>query len=300
MSIQLLSKRFKLGFCVFFLFLSCTKKNQDNTVVIKIGKNIWTFKEVQNYFQFRLNTSALEEQKPEQLKKEILNEIYLRSLVENWAKQNKIQSEKVLLTEEEKKTLPKNSPLKKALKDHKSYLSLYNLLLKDFSKKTPDSPLKEQRIFYNKNKTRFMEPLSCRLKQILVNQEKLAQTLYQRLKQGESFDKLNKLYSLKKNPGWVKKGELDIFDRACFQQKDSLSLVLKSPYGYHIFLMEEKKPSRQKHFKSVQKQIIQVLKKHKAKEQFQVWLKQEIFKTPLWTNQDLLDKIHIQHKTNDI
>jgi len=156
LSIQLLTKHFKLGLLSFFLLLSCTKKNQDNTVVIKVGKKIWTFKEVQNYFQFRLTVSAfLEEQSPDQLKKELLNEIFLRSLVENWAQRNKIQSEKILLTEAEKKTLPKNNILKTTLKDYKNYLSLYNLLLKDFLKKNPDPSLKKQKTFYNKNKILF-------------------------------------------------------------------------------------------------------------------------------------------------
>ena len=268
-----------------------------------MGQRVWTFKEVRDYFHFRLNGAFLEGQEPKNLKKEFLNEIFLRSLVENWAKQNQIQSKKIFLTEEDKKIASKHSPWFKALKDHKSYLSLYNLLLKDLVQKTLAPSLKKQKSFYNKNKSRFMEPASCHLKQIVVKKKKWAQALQKRLKQGESFDAFHKLHSLKRNPGWIKKGELDIFDKVCFKDQfkrvNFLSPVLKSPYGYHIFLVGEKKLSRQKTFQQVQKQIIQIFKTDQAKEQFQIWLKQEIFKTPLFVDKKLLDTIHIQYKINE-
>ena len=293
-----MSKLFKLLFFTSFIFLSCTKI-RGNVVVIKAGDKEWTVKEIRNYFHLRVNKAFSEGQKPEDLKKELLNEILLRSVVENWGRQNQIQIEPISLTEEEKKSFPKYSVRRRALKDHKSYLSLYNLLLKNFFKKTPKPSLKEQKNFYNKNKDRFVEPATCRLKQILVEKKQLAQSLLNRLKQGENFDTLNQLYSLKKNPGWVKKGDLDIFDKACFDSPKPLSSVLKSPYGYHIFLVEEKRFRRQKNFQSVQRQILQNLKTKGAKEQFQIWLKQEIFKTPLFIDKNLLDKIHIQYKKSE-
>ena len=265
-----------------------------------MGDSSWTFKEVQDYFQLRLSTFPAGGQEPENFKKEVLKEIFLKSFVENWAKQKQLQSQKINLSEEEKANFLKHNSNLKTLKDNKSYLSLYSLLLKDLFEKTATPPLAEQHIFYNKNKTWFIEPASCHLKQILVEKEKIAYSLYQKLKQGESFDQLSRLHSLKKNPGWIKKGVLNVFDKACFNHKGPLSPVLKSLYGYHIFLVGEKKPSQQKRFKQVQKQIIKNLKTNRVKEQFQVWLKQEITKTPLFTNKKLLDKIRIQYKTNEI
>ncbi len=298
MSSHPLLKKFKL-LALGFLCLSCAK-TRDSDVVIKAGERAWTFKETQDYFQFRLSRSFPSAQKPALLKKEILNEILLISLVENWAKKTQTPGKKASLTKGEKQRFSANSRFAQALKDHKNHTSLYRLLLEDFFKKTPDPPLKEQRAFYSQNRASFSAPPSCRLKQILVNQENLAQTLLRRLKRGESFNELSRLYSLKKSPGWVKKGDLDVFDQACRRAKNSLSPVLKSPYGWHIFLVEEKELGRKKPFKSAQKQIIQILKGGKAKEQFQIWLKRETLKTPVWTNQGLLDKIRIQYKAKEI
>ena len=282
------------------LLLSSCTKNQNQAVVLKVGERSWTLKEVEAYFQLRLKPFPSGERKPEKLKKSLINEIALRTLVENWAGHNHIQSKKASLTETEKNLFPQNRFLIQALKDHKSYLFLYEALLKDLSQKTPSPSLKDQKNFYNKNKALFVEPASCQLKQILVEKEKLAWILQKKLKQGESFDRLSRLHSLQKNPGWVKKGWLSVFDQACFEQKDSLSSVLKSPYGYHIFLVKQRKPAGKKGFSSVQKQIIRKLKETKLKERFQNWLKQETSKNPLWTNEKLLGKIHIQYKDNEI
>lgn len=265
-----------------------------------MGDRSWTFHEIQDYFQLRLKSFPPGKQNLKQIKKDILNEIFLRSLIENWAEQNQVQIKKPSLNEEDKSFFPKYNSRRKSLEDYKSYLSLYKFFLKHIFKKTPEPLLKEQKSFYSKNKALFSEPAGCYLKQILVKEKRLAIALQKRLKQGESFDKLSQLYSLQKNPGWVKKGDLEVFDRACFKNKESLSPVLKSPYGHHIFLVGGKKSKKQKGFHQVQNQIIQIFKAKTAKEQFQAWLRQEINKTPLFTDKKLLDKISIQYKTNEI
>ena len=267
-------------------------------MVIKVGEVVWTFKEVQDYFQIRLKGHSLEVPPFKSLKKELLNEIFLRSFIENWAKKNKKKAPLTSLSPDEKLLFSKEKKQVKALKAHRSYLSLYNLFLKELSKQVKTIPLKTQKDFYNKNKKLFSQAESCHLKQILVKKEQMAQTLYRKIKQGEAFEKLSQIYSLKKDPGWIQKGELEVFDQACFYHKETLSPVLKSPYGYHIFFVEERKASQQKSFPKVQKQILKILTQQQVGEQFQIWLKKETSQTPVWTNKKLLNKIHIQYKNS--
>ena len=278
-------------FCLSCCFLSCVKI-QDKKTVIKVGARAWTLKEVRDYFQFRLSgySTPVDSQK---LKKEILNEIFFISFVENWAKRNEIQIQTPALTQE-KRSFSKAKL--KILKSHKDYMSLYSFLLRKLADISPEPTLKEQKDFYNKNKSRFTEPALCNLKQILVKKKKLAQSLQDRIKKGEDFDTLNQIYSLQKHPGWVKKGSLEVFDRACFKE-DSPNSILKSPYGYHIFLVQGQKSRRQKSFLQARKLIIQALKAKKAKGQFQIWLKEQTLKNPLWTDKKYLDRIQIQYKT---
>lgn len=233
---------------------------------------------------------------PSKIKKEFLNEIILKSLVENWGRRKKIKSSKVSLTKQERESFSRPTSLFKALRDHKNYMSLYALLLKDFIKKTPDPLIHEQKAFYQKNKKLFITPASCQLKQIVVEKKQLIQSLQKKLNQGESFELLSKLHSIKKHPNWVKKGDFKLFDRVCFEQ-NAPRKPIKSHYGYHVFLVKAKQPGRKKLFKEVQNNIVQILKTKQSKKQFQIWLKQELFKTTVWTNPKLLDKIRIQHKT---
>ena len=283
-----------LVFLSFFL-ISCEKIKQKR-VVIKAGLSQWTFEEVQEYFRFRLKESSLQNKTAKDLKKEILNEILLRSLVENWAKKKKLKVQLPALNKEDEKAFLKFGLKRQALKDHKNYVALYELLLKDFFNAIPKPPLKRQKSFYNQHKARFKTPASCDLKQIVLETKNLAQSLVERLKQGENFEKLHQLHSIKQHPGWIRQGDLDIFDKACFSTK--LPAVLKSAYGYHIFKVQKKSPAQQKSFLAVQPLIIKILKQKEAKKQFSVWLKQETLKTSLFIDKKLLEKIHIQYKTN--
>ena len=133
-----------------------------------------------------------------------------------------------------------------------------------------------------------------------MDNQKLAQSIHNKIKDGESFETLKSLYSLKKITGWIKKGQWALFDKACFEEKSPLSPVLKSHYGWHIFLRTSLKSSRQKSFLESQKQIVKRLKTQELPSQIQSWLKQETLKTPFFKNKKLLDQIKIQYKRDRI
>ena len=276
------------SFCLF----SCLKTPK-NPTVIKIGDQIWSFQEVQDYMELRLSSFQEDHNK---LKEEILKEIVFYSFLKNWAKKNSLSTRKSLLTKEERLLFVKNKKKLKALKIFKTYLSLKQALIKELEKKTPPPSIEQQKSFYAKNKAQFIEPAQCQLQQILASNQKLAQSLHQRIKAGESFSALNKVYSLKENPGWVKKGQWALFDKACFEEEKSLSPVLKSPYGFHIFLRTGKKAARQKSFLESQKEILKILKKRSLPPQLKNWLREESLKTPFFKDKKLLDQIKIQYK----
>ena len=284
-------KLFKLClFSSFFLF-SCLK-SQEKQRAIKVGSQIWSFQEVQDYMELRLTGF---QENNSGIKEEILKEIVFYSLLKDWAEKNNISQNKKLLTKEEKLLFSKDKKKLKAFKILKSYMSLKQSLLEELEKKIPEPPIKQQKSFYTENKAQFVEPAQCQLKQILVSHQKLAQSLLNKIKEGASFSSL-KAHSLQQDPGWVKKAQWPLFDQACFEEKSSLSPVLKSSYGWHIFLRTEKKASRQKSFSETQKEIIKTLKKQELSFQIQNWLKEESSKKPLFKDKKLLDQIKIQYK----
>ena len=290
-----MSKLFKLYLFSAFFFFSC-QKSPEKQVAIKLGSQIWTFQEIQDYMELRL-TGLPENRK--NIKEEILREIIFYSLLKDWAEKNNSPQSKKLLTKEEKLLFSKDKKKLKAFKIFKNYNHLKSSLIEELAEKIPPPPLKQQKAFYTKNKSQFIEPAQCRLEQILVSNQKQAQSLLNKIKKGLSFSSL-KTYSLKKDPGWVKEAQWPLFDQACFKEKEPLSPVLKSSYGWHIFLRTGKKAGRQKTFSEVQKEIIKALKKQELPLQIQGWLKEESAKKPVFKDKKLLDQIKIQYKRERI
>lgn len=106
----------------------------------------------------------------------------------------------------------------------------------------------EIREHYKANREEFQQPLMVHARQIVVATEEEASSLRTRLIRGEDFAELAELYSL--SPDAVDGGDLGIFakgqmpeefDEVVFRYRvGSISKVVHSPYGYHLFKVEER------------------------------------------------------------
>ena len=291
-----------LAVWLFFSPLSCKSRpsSLDKEPVIKIGKRVWGFGELRQKLHF---AGLLNSLTPAEAKKELLKEMALRSLVENWAEKNKIRWPRPPLTQEEKAIFGRSRALMQAFRDHKSYKSLYQLFLKDIALSLPEASLNQQKKFYSQNKSLFFELDACFFKQIVVEKKKQALSLRRRIEEGASFDRLSRSYSQQKSAlNRAKKGDLEVFDRVCFgpsapsyrpsPEKKFLSPVVKSPYGYHVFLIEGIKPGRQKSFAEAQELILSLLRESALSQEIRSQLRRQIKATPVWTNQKLWSKVH--------
>jgi parvulin-like peptidyl-prolyl isomerase len=98
--------------------------------------------------------------------------------------------------------------------------------------------------YYKKNKQNYVQPASRDVRHILVKKKALADSLYQRAKNGENFAALAKKYSQdpsSKPQGGklpISKGrQVPEFDKAAFALKTGeISPPVKTTYGWHIIL----------------------------------------------------------------
>ena len=117
---------------------------------------------------------------------------------------------------------------------------------KIYDKVTADVTVSDKEIeeYYKKNKQNYVQPASRDVRHILVKKKALAESLYQRAKNGENFASLARTYS---TDGGTKKqgGKLPIskgrqvpeFDKAAFALKTGeISPPVKTTYGWHIIL----------------------------------------------------------------
>ena len=139
---------------------------------------------------------------------------------------------------------------------------------------------KEALQYYESHQSSFRLGLKVRARQIVVADGEEAIQILKRLKKGESFEKLAQEKSL--GPEKVKGGDLGAFslgekpaefDRVFTMEVGTLSEVIKSPYGYHIFKLEEKAEAREIPFEEAKTGILQELRKKKEEEGYQRWLK---------------------------
>jgi foldase protein PrsA len=135
--------------------------------------------------------------------------------------------------------------------------------------------------YFDKNHAMLDKPEQARARHILVADQKTANDVEAKLKSGAKFEDLAKQYST--DPSTKDKGgELGFFGRkqmvpafeqAAFSQKiGTVGPPVKSPFGYHIIQVEERKPAEKATLASSRDTIKQQLLQQQEAQQVPVFL----------------------------
>ena len=139
---------------------------------------------------------------------------------------------------------------------------------------------KEALQYYEANLATFQVKQRVRARQIVVADGQEALEILKRLRRGEKFEKVAMEKSM--GPEKVNGGDLGFFspgerppefDQVFSMEVGTISEVIKSPYGYHIFKLEEKIEPREIPFEEAKTGILQELGRRKAEDAYQRWLK---------------------------
>ena len=139
---------------------------------------------------------------------------------------------------------------------------------------------KEALQYYEDHRPSFQIDQKVRARQIVVADGEEAIQILKRLKKGETFEKVAREKSL--GPEKVQGGDLGYFspgekptefNHVFNMEVGAISEVIKSPYGYHIFKLEEKIEPRQVPFGEAKLGILQALGQKKGEENYQKWFK---------------------------
>jgi len=146
-------------------------------------------------------------------------------------------------------------------------------------------PPDEIKRFYDSQKDRFRIPRQIRAREILIKagqdeplgkveeKRKKADEILEKAKAAKDFSVLVKQYSQSDtaskggDTGWLVKGRLDpATDEALFSLKvGDVSGVVRRPTGFSIFKVEEIREEKERPFEEVKDQILQFLRREKAK-----------------------------------
>jgi parvulin-like peptidyl-prolyl isomerase len=131
--------------------------------------------------------------------------------------------------------------------------------------------------YYKLNKAQFFQPESVRARQIVVTSEEEAQEIRVSISRGDDFAETARKVSF--SPEAKDGGDLGFFERGqmpreleyvAFSLKvGQLSQVVETPYGYHLILVEEKRPARQLDLEEVKGRVRETLMVREREKKFQ-------------------------------
>lgn len=171
----------------------------------------------------------------------------------------------------------------------KDQITIQKLISREIRSRVAVSPA-EVTQYYEQNKNKFITPPAVQVATILVRPKdsldiarchKLAQDLHKQLLGGADFYELAKRYSDGFNAqmggrmGILEKGKSrKEIDEVLFKLKTGeISPVVKTAAGFHLFLVESVRPSRQAELAEVQADILYMLRTQKASVRYQEWMK---------------------------
>jgi len=150
--------------------------------------------------------------------------------------------------------------------------------------------------YYRSNLEEFRRPAELRARQMLLGSIEDAEQVLLRLREGEDFATLVRQYSLSPDRedggdlGYFSQGQLPPeFDEVLFKlPTGKVSDPVESPYGIHLFLVENRRGAGIRPLASVADEISAKLTQQREEEAFQHWLEELRSKTQVTINWELL------------
>ncbi len=260
-------------------------------IAAKVNKEIITLSELEAAKRaFSGPIGIPVDQIPEEVTREILNRLIKSKLVLQEAKKRKIQipSEEVeRVLAETKRRFKDEEEFKKALASQ-GYTSIEDLK-REYEEEMMGQKLIDQEVRSKiKIAPKELEEIGRRFstqlhaKHILVETHEKAQTILQRLRQGDDFEKLAKECSLCPSKekggdlGFFTQGEMiEEFSKIAFALKDGeISDVVKTTFGYHIIKAIEHRPTPKQELERLKEEVRHLLWEKKFKEGLDKWLKE--------------------------
>lgn len=316
-----------INFFVAFAFLllaGCTNHTQKFSLkpVLEVNGHNMTAKEFSNKLARRLkDLDALAAKDPatnQRAKEEILKAFIVQSLTLDWARSQKISVSEDELDKEVDKIragYPDDLSFRRILSQEKMsfsewreqlrYTLIERAVFKKIGEKIKNPSEDELKSYYNENKETYRRKERIYLRQIVVDEEAKAELLKTELKK-KDFSSLAQKYSIAPEAksgglvGWIEKGSVDFFDPLFSLSVGAISVIFKSPFGFHIAKIEKKAPAQVLTFEEVKPRILQTLRGLKEQAEFVSWLDLQLRSAKVQRDNDLINAIRVDTRgTND-
>ncbi len=271
-------------FLIIFSMVACTKKGaeQKGPYIAKVGGAVITQADFDREFQ-TLPEYAQKMFEDEGGKGRFLDEIVKKE---------------ILYQEAIKKGIDKGPEFQKKLEDFKKLTLISELFEKEIISKAKVSD-QEVKDYYDKHKEDFTTTSQIKASHILVKTEDEAKKILARLGKGEKFENIAKTSSIDKasaknggDLGYFSKGQMvPEFESAASSLKSGeISNPVKTPFGYHIIKVTDRKAGPVVDFDRVKDMISQKLSAERQKEVFDKYMGELKNSYKVEINKDALPK----------
>lgn len=163
------------------------------------------------------------------------------------------------------------------------------------------APVADEKIiqYYRHNPNEFNRPEQFHARQILVDNQELADSILTKLKNGESFEKLAKEYSL--SPDGKRGGDLGSFDERTYPQifldicrqlkVGEVSGVMVTDYGFQIFELLDRRPPHRITLEEARDGIRQQMREEKGEAAIMAWSDALMAKARVTINEEVLREV---------
>lgn len=311
-----------LAFCSCAL-VSCTwnKQRLAEKPVVKVDDQELSLKDFSDSLSKQLkNFDGLVARSPGQIQRardSVIRDFLLQAIILRFAKAQGIEISKQEREDEANRiraTYPDDQAFRKVLAEE-------NIALNEW-KKTVDENLIQQKVFatfrtkiqkpteveikayYDENKDRFKHPDRVYIRQIVVDEFSKASDLRDAVKK-KDFSELARKFSVAPEAksggvvGWVDKGSVDIFEKAFTQSTGSVSQVLESPYGFHIFKVDKKEPAGLRRLDEVRSLVENLIISQREQKEYTQWLDKEIRSARVLIDYELIKQLKVETRTQD-
>lgn len=211
--------------------------------------------------------NALIEQYPPQFRSAFNNYERRRALLDS------LIDTKLLAMASEKERLDQDPQVQRMLRDARERILSFSYMRRLIDKiEISDG---EAQKYYEAHMNEFAAPEMVKARHILLKDEAEANRLKDQLDSGVDFEEMARQKSADQataprggDLGWVTRGRfVPEFEQAVFNmEKGQIVGPIKTAFGYHIILLEDKRPRQQRSFEESKEAVIQKLKESKARE----------------------------------
>lgn len=304
-----------------FLALGCRSQSSSQKAqqpVIKVNSRVLTLKDFSNQVGRKLkdldSLSAKSDDTVRFIKEEIIRNFITRSLILDYASSKNLTVSSAELDLEVKAvraTYPDDVTFRRTLAEESISFSEWQEQLKArliekkvfslISENIKQPTLEELNQYYAQNKETFKTKERIFIRQILVEEQGKAEHLKSELKK-QGFENIAKKFSIAPEAklggvvGWVGKGEVDFFDPLFSYKVGVPGPVFKSPFGYHIAVVERRSPPSTQSFEEVKPRIIKQIFSLKEQALFTEWLDAQLRSSRVSRDNNLINAVQVDTK----